>query len=179
MRWGKLPNVDSMNLVVDWPGAVCMLMIILLSWKGLQTRSESYSGDFLWTLMNKGANHWVSRRDFWVGEGKRGSRRELGPFWMEITWGQDVAMSVSWFQWQIHQDLSPEDLDLIRLMRLGLQLCPIRLCYCCFWTKFVWTVFLHVVTHLCSREKGMVTKRGFTWCVPQSLWGIWSTGLAW
>jgi hypothetical protein len=33
-----------------------------------------YSGDFLWTnsLKNKGANHWSSRRDFQVGEGKRG-----------------------------------------------------------------------------------------------------------
>jgi hypothetical protein len=28
------------------------------------------------SLMNKGANHWASRRDFWVGWRKRGSRRE-------------------------------------------------------------------------------------------------------
>jgi hypothetical protein len=27
-------------------------------------------------------------------------------------------MSVSWFQWQIHQDLPPEDLDLIRFTKL-------------------------------------------------------------
>jgi hypothetical protein len=27
--------------------------------------------------MNKGASRWVSRRDFWVGQRKRGSRREL------------------------------------------------------------------------------------------------------
>jgi hypothetical protein len=32
---------------VDEPGAVCMLMLILLSWEGLGTRSESYPGDFL------------------------------------------------------------------------------------------------------------------------------------
>ena len=31
-------------------------------------------------LKNKGVNHWTSGRDFQVGEGKRGSRRELGPF---------------------------------------------------------------------------------------------------
>jgi hypothetical protein len=30
--------------------------------------------------MNKGANHWASRRDFRVGEGKRGSQRELSSF---------------------------------------------------------------------------------------------------
>jgi hypothetical protein len=30
--------------------------------------------------MNKGANHWINRRDFRVGQKKRGSRRELGPF---------------------------------------------------------------------------------------------------
>jgi hypothetical protein len=30
--------------------------------------------------MNKGANHWASRRDFQVGKGKRGSRREIGLF---------------------------------------------------------------------------------------------------
>lgn len=29
------------------PGAVYMLMLIPLSWEGLQTRSESYTGDFL------------------------------------------------------------------------------------------------------------------------------------
>jgi hypothetical protein len=33
--------------------------------------------------MNKGANHWVSRRDFWVGQRKRGSRRELGFFFLD------------------------------------------------------------------------------------------------
>ena len=42
----------------------------------------TYSGDFMWTnpLMNKGANHWASRRDFRVGWRKRGSRRQLGLF---------------------------------------------------------------------------------------------------
>jgi hypothetical protein len=41
-------------------------MLILLSWEGLWTRSESFSNDFLWTnlLMNKGANHWAGRQDF-------------------------------------------------------------------------------------------------------------------
>jgi hypothetical protein len=33
--------------------------------------------------MNKEANHWVNRRDFWVGWRKRGSRRELGLFGLE------------------------------------------------------------------------------------------------
>jgi hypothetical protein len=41
-------------------------MLILLSWEGLRTSSESYSGDF---LVNQSP----------VGEGTRGSRRELGP----------------------------------------------------------------------------------------------------
>jgi hypothetical protein len=39
----------------------------------------TYFGDFLGTnpLMNKGANHWVSRIYFLVGEGKReGGKRE-------------------------------------------------------------------------------------------------------
>jgi hypothetical protein len=30
--------------------------------------------------MNKGANHWASRRDFQGAQKKRGSRRELGLF---------------------------------------------------------------------------------------------------
>jgi hypothetical protein len=33
--------------VVDRPGAVCMLILILLSWEELWTRSESYSRDIL------------------------------------------------------------------------------------------------------------------------------------
>jgi hypothetical protein len=33
--------------------------------------------------------------------------------------GQDVVMRISQFQLQIHQDLQPENLDLIRLTRLG------------------------------------------------------------
>ena len=33
--------------VVDGPGAVYMLMLIPLSWEGLQTKSESHLGDFL------------------------------------------------------------------------------------------------------------------------------------
>jgi hypothetical protein len=44
--------------------------------------------------MNKGINHWTSRQDFQLGRRKRGSRRELGAFWMEIVTGQDVATSV-------------------------------------------------------------------------------------
>lgn len=34
-------------LVVDGPSAICMLVLILLSWEALWTKSESYSGDFL------------------------------------------------------------------------------------------------------------------------------------
>jgi hypothetical protein len=34
--------------------------------------------------MNKGADHWVSRRDFRVGEGKRGGGERDGSFWTEI-----------------------------------------------------------------------------------------------
>jgi hypothetical protein len=65
--------------------------------------------------MTEGTNHWVSRRDFWVAQRKRGSRRELGPFLDEDSLRTNIATSVSQFQWWIHQ----EDLDLIRLIRLG------------------------------------------------------------
>jgi hypothetical protein len=34
--------------------------------------------------MNKGANHWKSRGDFWVGWRKRGNRRKLDLFRMRI-----------------------------------------------------------------------------------------------
>jgi hypothetical protein len=90
---------SSIVSVVDGPGAVCML--ILLSWEGFSTTSESYSGDFLWTnpLMNKGVNHWVSRQDFQVGRMKRGSRRELGVFGIGIAYGEDVAATVPSILW--------------------------------------------------------------------------------
>ena len=42
-------------------------------------------------LINKGINHWASRRVFRVGWRKRGRREELGAFWMEIVREQDVA----------------------------------------------------------------------------------------
>ena len=58
--------------------------------------------------MNKGINHWTSRQDFQLGRRKRGSRRELGAFWMEIVTGQDVATRVFWIRWL-------RDLDLIGL----------------------------------------------------------------
>jgi hypothetical protein len=69
--------------------------------------------------MNRGTNHWMSRRDFWVGQFPRGSRRELGAFWTGLVRGQDVATSVSRLIWRIHQDSPPEDLDLLWLKRLG------------------------------------------------------------
>ena len=37
----------NLRTVVDRPGAVCMLILILLSWEELWTRSESYSRDIL------------------------------------------------------------------------------------------------------------------------------------
>ena len=40
-------------------------------------------------------------------------------FWTGSARGQDVATSVSWFRWEILVDSPPEDLDLIRLTRLG------------------------------------------------------------
>ena len=69
--------------------------------------------------MNKGANHWASRRDFRIGQRKRGSRRELGAFWIGIERGQDLGPSISELIWQIMADLLPEDSDLIWLTRLG------------------------------------------------------------
>jgi hypothetical protein len=44
--------------------------------------------------MNKGANHWASRWDFWVGRRKRRRRRELEAFGTRISEGQDVAAKV-------------------------------------------------------------------------------------
>ena len=61
--------------------------------------------------MNKGANHSVSGRDFWVGQKKRGSRRELGPFGTEAAEGQDVAASVSQVPWWILKDSPLEESD--------------------------------------------------------------------
>jgi hypothetical protein len=53
----------------------------------------------------EGANHWASRQDFWVGEGKRASRRELGPF------GQDSMRTRCSYQclWVSMVDLSGFD----------------------------------------------------------------------
>jgi hypothetical protein len=53
--------------------------------------------------MNKGTNHWMSRRDFRFGQRKRGSRRELGAFGRDGR-GKAVTAKVSWFLWWIcHQ----------------------------------------------------------------------------
>ena len=40
-------------------------------------------------------------------------------FWKGIETGQVVATSIFQIRWQIHQDLPPEDLDLILLKKLG------------------------------------------------------------
>ena len=73
------PEPQVQGFVMDGPGAVCMLMLIPLLQEGLRTRSELYLSDVLRTnpLMNKGVNHWANRRNFRVGERKRGSRREV------------------------------------------------------------------------------------------------------
>jgi hypothetical protein len=42
-----MKNFKIATNVMDGSGAICMLMIIPLSQEGQQTRSESYSGDFL------------------------------------------------------------------------------------------------------------------------------------
>lgn len=79
-----LPQGRLTTMCCGWPGAVCVLMLIPLFWEGLQTWSESYSGD-LWAnpLLNKGANRWASRWDLWVGDRKQ----ELGSFWNETAKG--------------------------------------------------------------------------------------------
>jgi hypothetical protein len=97
---------------VDGPGAVCILVLILLFQEGSSGRTQVTAVNL---LMNKDTNHWASRWDFRVGQRKRGSRREIGTFWKGTVRGQDVATSVSWFRWQILVD----DLDLIWLRRLG------------------------------------------------------------
>jgi hypothetical protein len=49
--FGLIPNTHL--VAVDGPGAVCTLMLILLSWEGLRTRNESYSGDLVNQSPNK------------------------------------------------------------------------------------------------------------------------------
>ena len=59
------------------------LMLILLSQDGLSAEGMSNLLRCLLVnlpLMNKGTNHWASRRDFQVGEGKRVGKREIGAF---------------------------------------------------------------------------------------------------
>jgi hypothetical protein len=63
--------------VVDKPGVVYSLILILLSWERLWTRSESriqVTSCEPILLMNKGANHWASRWDFQVGQRKKRRR---------------------------------------------------------------------------------------------------------
>jgi hypothetical protein len=67
--------------------------------------------------MNKGANHWVSRRDFKVGGRKRGSRRELGAFCNSTAEGKIVAVRVSRYHGRPARILPPEQSD----FKLGLQ----------------------------------------------------------
>jgi hypothetical protein len=133
-----------------------------------------HSGDFLWTFPEwiKGrVTGWMSRWNFQVGWRKRGSRREIGAFWMEKVKGQVVATSVSHFQWRIFQDSPSEDLDLIWLTGRILVVVPsdwatifseLSLC----------GVFLHMVVRLGFREKGMVTKCGVARCAPQQAVGV-------
>jgi hypothetical protein len=63
-----------MSCVVDGSGAACILVLIPLSQEDLSGPAEE------WLTypppMNKGPNHWASRRDFRVGQRTRGSRRE-------------------------------------------------------------------------------------------------------
>jgi hypothetical protein len=54
-------------------------MLIPLSQEALWRRSES-SIQVNHPPMNKGANHWASRRDFQFGWGKRVGRKEIGAF---------------------------------------------------------------------------------------------------
>jgi hypothetical protein len=58
--------------------------------------------------VNKGANHWVRRRDFWVGESKNEQQRAK----MQL-------------------------LEFPGLTRLGFSYCAQRLSYHCFSSKFV------------------------------------------
>jgi hypothetical protein len=92
---------------------------------------------FLWTnpLTNKGANHWVSRRDFQVGWRKRGSRRELGPLDRDSVRSRCsygcllVSMADS-------SGFVTERFRFTKIYKIRI-LVVARLSYCCFWTKFV------------------------------------------
>jgi hypothetical protein len=76
-RWLCGLVVLSFWLCCEMLNILYFLYFRYLLWMGLVL--------FLWTnhLVNKWANHWASRRDFWVGEKNRGSRRELGSFVQE------------------------------------------------------------------------------------------------
>ena len=59
-------------------------------------------------LVNKGANHWASRQDFRVGSSKRGSGRELGPFWNGDSIRERCSSQSFPVSWQICKDLQLE-----------------------------------------------------------------------
>jgi hypothetical protein len=40
-------SAEGLQNVGDGSGVICVLMLIPFSWEELQTRNESYSGDFL------------------------------------------------------------------------------------------------------------------------------------
>ena len=74
--------------IVDCPGAVGILMLILLPQEGLVWDEEwiAYSGDCRWTFSSwikiSRNLHWSSRKNFQVGGRKRRSRRRMLAFWM-------------------------------------------------------------------------------------------------
>ena len=127
-------KTHSKNNSCGWLCAACSPERSHLEWG-----KDTYTGGFLWTnhLMNKAANHWLSRHDFRVRQRKKGSRGELGPFWDGTAKGWDIATRVSWYHGGSAKIHHWRNQILIGLTWLGFTCFAQRLSYYCFWTKFL------------------------------------------
>lgn len=76
-------QLNSYTAVVDGPGDVCILLLILLSPEGLSARRNESSTQVTScdpSTMNKVTNHWENRRDFLVGQRREEGGERQGPF---------------------------------------------------------------------------------------------------
>ena len=87
------------------PGAVCILMLILLVQEGFSgTRNESCTqGAFCEPSPSEKGNQSLGKQVGLLGwtEEERKQERNRG-FWIGTARGQNIATSVSWFRRQIH-----------------------------------------------------------------------------
>ena len=73
---------------MDGPGAVCILVLILLFQEGSSGRTQVTAVNL---LMNKDTNHWASRWDFRVLTILYLSRRECGPGFLSMEFPREVV----------------------------------------------------------------------------------------